>query len=226
MEAIFRLAQRGWGVVLGDGDNKINPVHAADIGAVAVQSMIDPSLRNAEIGFGVPETYTQTGIVRLAFRALGKPARIVHVPFWVIDAAAAVIRPFNRDAAGFLKLFRRAASLEAVGTPVGKHSLRDFYRSLARETESAETLVAETTRSRPSGALRMAFRLLMSCGPSFTVRAIRCGCGWLYVERPDRWWLSSPGTGAGRPASVYGEPSPSATRRRPATAISGKPTRG
>lgn len=175
MEAIFRLAERGWGIVLGDGDHRINPVHAADIAGVAVRSITDPSLHNAEFGFGGPETYTQTEIARLAFRALGKRQRILHVPFRVIDAAAAAISPFNRNAAGFLELFRRAASLEAVGTPVGKHGLRDFYRSLARETESGRALTARTTRSRPSGVLRAAFRL--------PIYLYGCRLGWLLGHR-------------------------------------------
>jgi len=66
---------------------------------------------------------------------LGKRQRIVHVPFWVIDAAVALIRPFNRNAAGFLEFFRQTAARDMVGTPVGEHSLKDFYSSLAHETK-------------------------------------------------------------------------------------------
>lgn len=138
LKEIFRLAERGWGMVLGDGDYRINPIHPADIAEVAVRSITDASLHDAEFGFGGPETYTQTEIARLAFGALGKEAqRIVHVPFWPIDVAVAVIRPFNRNAAGFLEFFRRTASREMVGIAAGNHSLRDFYRSLGREAASA-----------------------------------------------------------------------------------------
>ena len=126
-----RLAERGWGFVLGAGDHRINSVHPADIAGVAVRSITDPSLHDAEFGFGGPETYTQTEIARLASRVLGKRQRIVHVPFWVIDAAVALIRPFNRNAAGFLEFFRQTAARDMVGTPVGEHSLKDFYSSLA-----------------------------------------------------------------------------------------------
>jgi deazaflavin-dependent oxidoreductase (nitroreductase family) len=173
MAGIFRLAERGWGLVLGDGEHRINPVHAADIAGEAVRSITDPSLRDAEFGFGGPETYTQAGIARLASRALGKPQRIVRVPYRIVDAAVAIIRPFNRNAAGFLELFRRAASREAVGTPVGSHGLWDFYRSLARETEGAEA--SGTARSRPSGALRAAFRL--------PIHLYRHRLGWLLGHR-------------------------------------------
>lgn len=133
LEGVFQLAKRGWGVVLGDGKQRINPVHAADIAEVAVRSISDPSLENAEFGFGGPDTYTQPEIARLASHALGKSQRIVGVPLWTIDAAAAAVRPFNRNAAGFLKFFRAAASQDSVGTAVGTHSLADFYYFLARE---------------------------------------------------------------------------------------------
>ena len=131
LREVFRLAERGWGFVLGAGDHRINPVHPADIAGVAVRSITDPSLHDAEFGFGGPETYTQTEIARLASRVLGKRQRIVHVPFWVIDAAVALIRPFNRNAAGFLEFFRQTAARDMVGTPVDEHSLKDFYSSLA-----------------------------------------------------------------------------------------------
>jgi uncharacterized protein YbjT (DUF2867 family) len=141
MAEAFRLARRGWGLVLGDGHTRINPVHAADIADVAVRSITDPSLRRAEFGFGGPETYTMSGIVQLAFRALGKRPRIVHVPLWVADAAVALIRPLNSNAAGFLEMFRQAAAtLDMVGTPVGTHSLKGFYEDMRTELDAATTV--------------------------------------------------------------------------------------
>jgi uncharacterized protein YbjT (DUF2867 family) len=44
MREVFRLARRGWGVVLGDGRHRINPAHPADIAAVAVRALTDTSL--------------------------------------------------------------------------------------------------------------------------------------------------------------------------------------
>lgn len=132
LEGVFRLAKRGWGVVLGDGKQWINPIHAADIAEVALRSVRDPSLENVEFGFGGPETYTYTEITQLASRALGKKLRIVEVPFWTIDAMVAVTRPFNRNAAGFLKFFQTVASRSLVGTPTGTRSLAEFFHALVR----------------------------------------------------------------------------------------------
>ena len=62
----------------------------------------------------------------------------------------------------------------------------------------------------------------MSCGPSFTARARKCGSGWPCVGRVARLWPSLLATGAGQPASVYGKRSPKATRGQPAIATSGE----
>ena len=132
MEEIFQSAKRGWGIVLGDGAHRINPVHAADIAAVAVRSLADPALRDTDYEFGGPETYTQTEIVELAFEALGARRRVVHVPLWTVDAAAAIVQPFNRNAAGFMKFFECIATMDMVGTAVGGQSLAEFYRTLAQ----------------------------------------------------------------------------------------------
>ncbi|MGH7620712.1 MAG: SDR family oxidoreductase, partial [Gemmatimonadaceae bacterium] len=131
MEAVFRSAKRGLGVVLGDGSHRINPVHAADIAAVAVRACSEPSMRSVELSFGGPETYSQEAIVREAFAALGARPRIVHMSPRLFDAAAATIRPLNKNAGGFLKFFRAVATTDMVGAPMGDHSLARFYRELA-----------------------------------------------------------------------------------------------
>ncbi|MGB5935916.1 MAG: hypothetical protein WBG36_10390 [Ornithinimicrobium sp.] len=48
------------------------------------------------------------------------------------DCGGRAPEPLNRNAAGFLKFFAVAASLEQVGTPVGTQSLEDFYTDLAQ----------------------------------------------------------------------------------------------
>lgn len=131
MQAIFKSAQRGLGVVLGRGAHHINPIHAADIASVAVRAMTDASMRNVEYAFGGPESYTQRGLVREAFAALDARPRVLHLPPQLVDAAAAMIRPFNRNAAGFLRFFRTVATTDMVGAAEGDHSLAAYFRELA-----------------------------------------------------------------------------------------------
>ncbi|MGB3257598.1 MAG: NAD(P)H-binding protein, partial [Ornithinimicrobium sp.] len=134
LQEVFRLAQRGWGIVLADGHHRINPVHGADIAQVVVRSLSDPGLQNSEFDFGGPHTYTQAELPQIAADALGAQLRTVHLPLWTITAAAGLLAPFNPNASGFLKFFAVGAGIEQVGTPVGTHSLEDFYAALAQPT--------------------------------------------------------------------------------------------
>src|SRR3712207_152937 len=52
----------------------------------------------------------------------------------------------------------------------------------------------------------------MSCAPSFSARARKCGYGWLYAGRLAGWWPSPWATVAEQPANVYGKRSPKATK--------------
>ncbi|TCO60892.1 SDR family oxidoreductase [Actinocrispum wychmicini] len=136
MAEIFRFAQRGWGIVFGHGQYRINPVHPADIGQVVVNAITDPSLHNAEFGFGGPDTYTVAGIADLARRVLDRRQRMLHLPYWPVDALAAAVGPFNRNASGFLTFFRRALSRDMVGVPIGQHHLQDYFRALAGDGDT------------------------------------------------------------------------------------------
>ena len=135
MTEVHRSAKHSWAVVLGDGDFRINPVHPVDIAGVAVRAITVTALQNSEFGFGGPDVYRYSDIVELAFRSLGKPPRLLHVPYWPIDVAAAAIRPFNRNAAGFLTFFRQSMSRDMVGIRVGQHHLWDYYLVLAGATD-------------------------------------------------------------------------------------------
>lgn len=130
MAEIFRFARHGWGFVLGDGQQRVNPIHPADIADAAARAITDTTLHEAEWGFGGPDTYTQRELAELATQVLGKRLRTVRVPYWPLDAAAKALDPVNRNAAGFLRFFRRSLSQDMVGAPVGIHRLAEFYRTL------------------------------------------------------------------------------------------------
>ncbi|WP_020579334.1 SDR family oxidoreductase [Actinopolymorpha alba] len=131
MQEIFGLAKHGWGLVLGDGHHRINPIHPADIAAVAADAITDMTLYDTEFGFGGPDIYTHEELSGLAAQVLGRTIRIAHLPYWPIDSVIAATRLFNRNASGFLRFFRQTLSRDMVGTPLGEHTLRDYYRELA-----------------------------------------------------------------------------------------------
>lgn len=134
---VFRIAQRGWAFMLGDGSHRINPIHPGDIARVAVRAISDTTLHRTEYGIGGPDTYTQRELADLAGQVLGKRLRPLRVPSWPLDAAATVLHPFNRNAAGFLRFFRHTLTRDMVGNPVGDHHLAAFYRELAADQQNS-----------------------------------------------------------------------------------------
>lgn len=130
MREIFSLAERGWAAMLGDGNQRINPVHPADIGQIVARSITDTSLHDTQFGFGGPDTFSHQEIAELAGHILGQPIRKMRMPAWPLDALGTALYPFNRNAAGFLRFFRQVMSTDMVGTPIGTHRLEDFYREL------------------------------------------------------------------------------------------------
>ena len=131
MAELFHMAQRyGLYFVMGDGTSEINPIHGADLAGVVVRGVKDSSLENQAIGVGGPDTFTYREIGELAFQVLGRSPRIVSVPPALIEAGSNLMAPFNLNAAALTKALKLMLDLDAVGTAVGTHHLKDFFVQL------------------------------------------------------------------------------------------------
>ncbi len=89
------LADKGHALVFGPGKNPINLVSVADVAALAVIALEDPTLRGETLEIGGPEN---VGFVTLAERlieARGKPALIRHVPLPALRVMSLLARPFS-----------------------------------------------------------------------------------------------------------------------------------
>ncbi len=128
MGMFFSMARSGHMFMLGDGNNRVNPIHGADLATVCVDAAEKDA---AEIPVGGPDTYTFNETVTLAFEALGKKPWITHVPMWIGDAALFVTGLVNRPLAGVMSFAIAVSSLDSVAPAHGTRHLKDFYRDLA-----------------------------------------------------------------------------------------------
>ena len=131
MAELFRLARGGMVWVVGEGTTRINPIHGADLAEVAAE-LIDPGAGQGQVPVGGPEVFTQVEIAELAFKVLGKPPKIGHIPPWTLKLLGRVARPLNPNLAAFALMFSALAETDAVGPPTGSHRLEEFFRSLAK----------------------------------------------------------------------------------------------
>ena len=92
---------------LGDGSQRLNPVHVEDVAGAVARRIDGEGPDDALFGIGGPVTYTMDGVVRVVMDVLERRKPIVHVPFALARAGGAVAellpgRPFSRGAAEFL----------------------------------------------------------------------------------------------------------------------------
>lgn len=125
MLEFLKMAKKGRVSLFGSGQNKINPIHGADLAEVCVNA-----LKNSEkeINVGGPETFTFKEIAELAFKVLNKEAKISTLPMWIIRIILPLMRTFTSSKTyGPLEFMMSVMTIDVVGELYGKESLSDFF---------------------------------------------------------------------------------------------------
>ncbi|KAA9008874.1 SDR family oxidoreductase [Histidinibacterium aquaticum] len=130
MGEIFEMARRGRVWLFGDGTQRFNPIHGADL-AVAVADATDAGRGWAEIGG--PDVMTQDEIARAAFAALGTEPRIARLPDALRRAALSVMPIMPRRISGPARFFLTALGHDMVAPRFGTRRLSDHFATLAAE---------------------------------------------------------------------------------------------
>lgn len=124
------MVRRGVGVVVGPGEARTNHVHEADVALACVEAL---SGEAGEVAIGGPEAFTRRELVELAFAAVSKRPRIVHVPPAVLRAGASLARLVQPRLGGLLHFGVEVSLVDVVAPAVGTHRLEPYLRALARE---------------------------------------------------------------------------------------------
>lgn len=130
MGEILAMAKRGRVWLFGDGSQRLNPIHGADL-AVAVADATEAGRGWTEIGG--PDVMTQGEIARAAFAALGTTPRITHLPDVLRRAALTVLPIIPRRLSGPARFFLTALELDMVAPRFGTRHLADHFATLAAE---------------------------------------------------------------------------------------------
>ncbi|MCF8383592.1 MAG: SDR family oxidoreductase [Chlorobium sp.] len=132
MGMFFSFARKGHVFLFGDGKNRFNPIHGADLARVCVDAAENKT--NSEIAIGGPDifTYDETNI--MAFEALGMEPKITHVPMWVGDIALFVIGIVNKPLKSIMSFALSVSRMDNVAPATGTKHLKDFFRELAAKS--------------------------------------------------------------------------------------------
>jgi uncharacterized protein YbjT (DUF2867 family) len=132
MGDIFEMARRGRVWLFGNGAQRLNPIHGADL-AAAVADATETGAGWIEIGG--PDVMTQIDIARAAFAALGTEPRITHLPDALRRAALSVLPILPRRLSGPARFFLTALGMDMVAPRAGTHRLARHFAHLAAEAE-------------------------------------------------------------------------------------------
>ena len=128
MGEFLNVAKIGRVWLFGDGQNRINPIHGADLAAAIFDAVM---CKTPWLDIGGPQTFTQDEIAHLCFAMLGKQPRISHLPDilrrWVLWVLA---RLAPRTIAGPAQFFLTASAMNMTAPPQGVRKLAHHFRSL------------------------------------------------------------------------------------------------
>jgi len=148
MEEFLKMARSGRVYLFGDGSNRINPVHGADLAEVCVGAL---ESREQQLDVGGPEVFTYREIAELAFEVLDKPKRITCLPKKLIAAAIGAFRwvaPVKTY--GPIQFLASVMTMDVVGEKRGQCRLVDHFRRCSRagsdETSNATSEAADVTK--------------------------------------------------------------------------------
>lgn len=134
MGVLLTMAKRGRSFLVGDGSNKMSPIHGRDLGRVCVDAAEGDEL---EVEAGGPQVMTQREAAELAFDVLQKPVKISVVPLWAASGLVRVVRLLSKQFGDLAEFIVVAGEVDGVGPPLGATTLRSYFEQLAADDPHA-----------------------------------------------------------------------------------------
>ena len=134
MGVLYDMAKKGRVYLVGDGSNKMSPIHGRDLARVCVETSEGDELQ-AEAGG--PDILTQREAAELAFDVAGNPPKITVIPMWLARGLVKFIALLSTQFGDLADFIVTAGEIDGVGPPRGTITLRSYFEALhAGETEA------------------------------------------------------------------------------------------
>ena len=130
------MARSGRVFLFGSGKLRLNPIDGADLADVIAGSIWEG---RDYVPVGGPDILTQNELAEAAFKALGKPAKITHLPD-ILRRSALRVLPYVTPLTvhGPALFFLSALGMDMVGKSYGKARVADHFAKLAlKKTDAA-----------------------------------------------------------------------------------------
>lgn len=150
MGDFLNMAKSGRVFLFGSGDLKLNPIDGADLAEVIASAIWDG---RDYVPVGGPDVLTQNELAEAAFAALGKPAKITHLPD-VLRRGALKLLPYVTSSAvhGPALFFLSALGMNMVGDTYGSKHVAEHFADVVCSQQS-DTDAKRQTHLKPRGVL-------------------------------------------------------------------------
>ena len=128
MGDFLNMAESGRVFLFGSGNLELNPIDGADLAEVIASAIWDG---RDYVPVGGPDVLSQNELAEAAFKALGKPAKITHLPD-IFRRGALKVLPYVTPSAvhGPALFFLSALGMNMVGKTFGKKRIADHFAEL------------------------------------------------------------------------------------------------
>lgn len=127
MGVLYDMAAKGRSFLVGEGSNRMNPIHGRDLAEVCVDTVEGDEL---EVEAGGPDVMTQREAAELAFEVVGKPVKITVIPMWLARGLVKFIRLLSTQFGDLADFIVTAGEIDGVGPKLGTTTLRSYFKSL------------------------------------------------------------------------------------------------
>jgi len=127
MGALYDMASKGRAFLVGEGNNRMNPIHGRDLAQVCVDTAEGDEL---EVEAGGPDIMTQREAAALAFEVVGKPAKITVIPLWLARGLVKFIGLLSTQFGDLADFIVTAGEIDGVGPKRGTTTLKSYFESL------------------------------------------------------------------------------------------------
>ena len=129
MDEFLAMARKGRAYMFGRGGLRINPIDGADV-ATAAADALDGDAETIDLGG--PDILTHEQAAQQAFRAVGNPPRITHLPLWPAKAGLVLLRRLTPLRTHQLIEFPLTVLTQDVIAPAtGRHHLAEYFQETA-----------------------------------------------------------------------------------------------
>ncbi|MEH6610753.1 MAG: SDR family oxidoreductase [Halioglobus sp.] len=134
MGVLYDMAKRGRVYLVGDGSNKMSPIHGGDLARVCVETSEGDEL---QVEAGGPDILTQREAAELAFDVAGNPPKVTVIPIWIARVLVKFVALLSTQYGDLADFIVTAGEIDGVGPPRGTSTLRSYFEGLHLNEDEA-----------------------------------------------------------------------------------------